>query len=418
MLTESLLCPGGAVMWEATVRAEREQLIDSPPEKVWELAGSPAALSLFPGWFAFGVPGVVPGTDRLCCLLVSGQSGFHRRALDIRRVRCVAVDVREEIPGRLISWQVRSTEPAGKQVFTLSLHPRAGGSAVRIAISDVITRNLVAGRQPYWRRHVKTWLSCLRAAAEGRAPWPQDVMPAAMQRALAYPAPPRKPVEASAAVVIDGAPGAVWEVALDAASARLADPEWVAWAGHVPGTPLRQAGEMQYFVNRHPGGRFTASVDRVTELADGHRMVIRHIGKPFEGVTVVAPAPGGTRLELTARWPGACRARPERAGSAGSGARAVAGDRGGLPGPHRTALWLRQLDHPPQMQLGTCWNPWRHSLHHRPNRYRSRVPLLPARHESRQRHPDPAHRPDGSRTAAARTAGATRALYSLPAFER
>jgi len=289
-------------MWEATVHVEREQLVDAVPEKVWELVSSPAALSVFPGWFAFGVPGAVEGTDRLCCVLVSGQGSFRCPAAGTRRVRCVIVDVREEIPGQQIRWQVRNTEPAGRQVFTLSMHPQAGRSAVRIAFSDVVPRASKVDRQTYWRRQVKTWLDGLQAAAEGRAPWPQAVMPAAMQRAMAAPAPLRDPMEASAAVVIDGAPGAVWEAAWDPASARLIDPERIAWSGHVPGTPPREAGEMRYSVHRHPGERFTGSVFIVTELADGHRVVARHIGHAHENVRIITPVPGGTRLELTARW--------------------------------------------------------------------------------------------------------------------
>lgn len=282
-------------MWESTVLVEREQLVDAPPEKVWELAGSPAALSVLPGWFAFSVPGAVEGTDRIHCLLVSGQSGFLRRA--------VVVDVREEVPGELISWQLRSTEPAGKQVFTLSVRPRAGRSAVRIAVSDVVHRGLASSYQPYWQRHVKTWLGGLRAAAEGRAPWPQAAMPAEMQRAMAAPGPLRKPVEASTAVVIRGEPDAVWEAAMDLAPDRQTDPEYVAW-GNVPGTPLRGAGQMQYYVRRLPGGRLVVPVYMVTELAEGHRAVFRLIGHPREFVHVITPVPGGTRLELTARWSG------------------------------------------------------------------------------------------------------------------
>jgi hypothetical protein len=61
---------------------------------------------------------------------------------------------------------------------------------------------------------------------------------------------------------------------------------------------------MQYFVHRHPGGRFTVNVHTATELADGHRVVNRHIGRPhYEAVNIITPVPGGTRLELTARWP-------------------------------------------------------------------------------------------------------------------
>jgi hypothetical protein len=280
-------------MREATMRVEREQLVDAVPERVWELAGSPAALSVFPGWFAFSVSGAVEGTDRLCCLLVSGQGSFHRQVVDISRVRCAVVDVREEIPGQLISWQVLSPEPAGQQVFTLSVHPQAGKSALRIAVSAATLRTLADKREAFWRRHVKTWLGGLRAAAEGRAPWPQAEMPAAMQRAMVAPAPLRKPMEASAAVVIDAAPGAVWEAAWDPASARLIDPERTAWSGHVPGTPMREAGEMQYFVRRCPGGRFIAAVHIVTELADGYRAVTRHVGRRLRTSTSSPRCPAG-----------------------------------------------------------------------------------------------------------------------------
>jgi hypothetical protein len=211
------------------------------------------------------------------------------------------VDVRQEIPGQLISWQALGTEPPGKEVFTLSVQPRGGRSAVRIAVSDVDDRGAVAFRESYRRRQVKAWLGGLRAAAEGRAPWPQAVPPAAVQRAMAAPAPLRKPMEASAAVVIDGAPAAVWATVWDPVSSRLIEPERIAWAGNVPGTVMREVGELQCFVDRHPGGRFGASVLMVTELADGHRAVTRQLGQPYEVVHAITPVPGGTRLEMTAR---------------------------------------------------------------------------------------------------------------------
>jgi hypothetical protein len=40
--------------------------------------------------FAFAVPAAVPGTDRLCCTIVSGKENVH----------CAVLDVREEIPGQ------------------------------------------------------------------------------------------------------------------------------------------------------------------------------------------------------------------------------------------------------------------------------------------------------------------------------
>jgi hypothetical protein len=109
-------------------------------------------------------------------------------------------------------------------------------------------------------------------------------------------------MEGSASVVIDGAPGAVWATVWDPVSSRLIDPKRCVWSGNVPGTLMREVGEMQCFVSRAPGGRFSASVTMVTELADGHRAVTRLLGQPYECIHVITPVPGGTRLELTARF--------------------------------------------------------------------------------------------------------------------
>jgi hypothetical protein len=106
-------------MWETTAIVEREHVADVDPERLWALLGDLAALSVMPARFAFGVPAAVPGMERLCCLLVAGKT-----------VHCAVLDVREEVPGQLISWQTRSTQPAGKQVSRCLCYRRAssGGS--------------------------------------------------------------------------------------------------------------------------------------------------------------------------------------------------------------------------------------------------------------------------------------------------
>lgn len=335
------------------------------------LAGSPAALSLSPVWRAFSVPDAVEGTDRLCCLLVSGPGNFRRPVLDLRRVRCAVVDVREEVPGQSIRWQVRSTDPAGTQLFTLSVRRQPGGSLVRVAASAVVHRSTEADWEPYWHRHVKAWLGGLRDVVEGRAPYPQAQMAAEVQRALAAPAPLRKPVEASAAVVINAAPADVWKVVRDPES----EPGRYAWEGRVPGTPRQESGEMRCTVGRHPAGRFTACVEVVTELTDERREVTRQVGGPgCEGVSSIAPVPGGTRLELTLRWParaapghasvpetpermrtalkqraGDYKALIERVGGGESGA----GERQGLPEATSAATGT---DHP--ARCGAAHPPW------------------------------------------------------------
>lgn len=280
-------------MWETTALVEREQLVDAAPEKVWALAGDFAALSAMPAWFAFSLSPSVAGTNRLCCLLAASEV-----------MSCAVLDVREEIPGQMIRWQTRSTQPSGKQFFTLSVRPRPRGSAVGITVSQDIPRASKIQYEAYWRRQVTIWSDRLRAVAEGRAPWPQAAMPADMQRACSARPLLKRPGHVSAAVQINAPAAAVWEVVWAPESARRIDPGNVADAGHVPGTPEREVGEMQYTVRRHPGDRLTAAVHVVRELTQQRSALTQHIGPPHdETLHLVTPVRGGTQLELTCRWP-------------------------------------------------------------------------------------------------------------------
>jgi len=281
-------------MWEATVRVTREQEVDADPGRVWALASAPASLAAMPGQrFAFAVPVAVPGTDRLSCMIVSGKHDVH----------CAVVDVREEVPGQRITWQVRSA-PSRKETLTLSVRPRAGGCTLTAAVSEDVSRFDKGSYQGYWRRTVAEWANRLRAIAEGRSPWPPDRMSAEMRDACAGFELPKKIGEASASTVINADAGAVWATVWAPDASRLVDPETVVWAGTVPGTPERAVGELQCTVHRHDDGRITASVYVVKELAEGRRALTQRIGHPdTEMLTLLTPVPEGTRLELTARWP-------------------------------------------------------------------------------------------------------------------
>jgi hypothetical protein len=129
-------------------------------------------------------------------------------------------------------------------------------------------------------------------------------MPADMQRACSARPRSRMLARVSEAALIKAPAGPVWEAVRAADSARFVDPEHFADAGHVPGTPERAVGEMQYHVSRHADGRATAAVHLVTEYVEGHSAVVQHVGPPHhQTYYLVAPAPGGARLELACRWP-------------------------------------------------------------------------------------------------------------------
>jgi hypothetical protein len=271
------------------VRVEHELTVGAVPDQVWALARAPAALSAIPGWFAFGVPAEVRGTDRLCCLMIANKT-----------VTCTMVDVRQEIEGQMICWQTRSTRPVGKQTFTIGVLPQPGGSTVRLSISNVVLRPDVASAETFWRAKIRAWARSLREIAEGRAAWPGNGMPRGMQEKYSALGPLKKPVQASAATVIHAPAAVVWEAVY--APGSLVDPTQ-AYAGRVPGTPERKVGEMQYHVRCLPDGRFIAHVQVVTEFVEGVRAVTRTIEPPLEVSDLVTPVADGTRLQLVCRWP-------------------------------------------------------------------------------------------------------------------
>lgn len=284
-------------MWDTTLRVEHELPVDAVPEQVWALARSPAALSVMPDRFVLDVPADVAGTDRLCCLLTNGQN-----------VTATLHDVRQETAGQMICWQSRSTEPAGKQTVTLTVLPRPRGSMLRLSISDVVPGLHAISREADWQTQVRAWADSLRDIAEGRAPWPLPKIPLGMHVKCAVSWPSKNPVQVLAAAVIHAPTAAVWETVVAPESLRLMDPARVVYAGHVPGTPERKAGYMQYVVYRHPDERFTASVSVLMELAEGVSAVSQNIAPPHVKVGhLVRPVADGTRLELKCWWSGPAR---------------------------------------------------------------------------------------------------------------
>jgi Polyketide cyclase / dehydrase and lipid transport len=147
-------------------------------------------------------------------------------------------------------------------------------------------------------------------------------MSADMQRACSSQPPLKRPKCVSATVLIEGSAAAVWEAVWAPETARLIDPGLVACAGPVPGTPERAVGEMQYFVSRHSGGRFTAAVHVVRELDEERRAVTQCLRPPHDEVLhLVTPVPGGTRLELTNRWPAHAHRNGEKSTAASAATR-------------------------------------------------------------------------------------------------
>lgn len=286
--------------WGRTVLVKHKLAVSAPPDEVWALGRGPAALSAWPGWFAFEVPAEVKGADRLCCVL--GGDGVPFAAV---------FDVRWEVPGQEICWQSRSTASVGEQTLSVGVRPHRRGSVMRLSFGAVVPRPEATEHEAYLHRRVRAWGASLRAIAEGQAPWPGAGMPASMQQSHGAPRALKEEVQASAAVVVRASAETVWKKLQPPEAQYALFPGQVEHAGYVPGTPQSATGEMQYRVARQPDERFTVDVTVTTELVDGAREANQRFAPPHRQFSLsLTRVPDGTRMDLMSRHP----ALPKKAG--------------------------------------------------------------------------------------------------------
>jgi Polyketide cyclase / dehydrase and lipid transport len=283
-------------MWESTVEVTRKAVVQAAPEHAWALVSDSAAWSLWPGHFAFDVPQEAEA-GRLRCWFAPFGDGLG----------CSVQEAREDRPGQVMSLLSRGSSQPGRQAFTLSVQPHDPGALVRLAVTATVPREQKADYQALWRKELKAWLSALADVADGRRPWPEAGIPAALQRACAGLPALTSPQGTSTAVLINAPPDVVWQAICAPGTPDDPRQPWTPiCAGLVPGTPKRQAGEMRYVIVRHADGQLIASASMVRELAEGRSLVTQRLEPPHYEVRYrVAPAPGGTRLELTMCWPDA-----------------------------------------------------------------------------------------------------------------
>ena len=280
-------------MRHSPVVVARSLVIDASPERVWSLLSSPEAWSLRPAMFAFDV--TAPPGSRLRIMLGLGKAGPI----------CVLYEIAEEAPGQAISLHTHATQPPGREHLLLSAAPQGPGTRATITASSLGARGSSKGDlKAYWQVQLETWLGNLSAVIEGRSPWPDTGMGPGLRAALSPRAPLASPAEASASALIRAPIGQVWQAVSAPESTLLVHPGHVVCAGRVPGTPAGQVGEMQYFVARDDDGRLGARALVVTELTDQHSALIAAIApRHTEALHLLTPAPEGTQLQLTVRWP-------------------------------------------------------------------------------------------------------------------
>ena len=279
-------------MWEKTVVVERTQVVDASLERVWSLLSGPAMWSLMPGLgFAFAVPDPPAGEGRL----------FLSLGATSRDVSGAVLEVCDEVAGHLIRVRARGMPPARAAVFTLTAAPDRRGVQTRAQIRFLPVRPRAVSAEAVWRGRLTRWLAALRAVAEGRAPWPAPALPAPARQILTGGAGIKDPIAASAEVLIAASPIAVWQAIGSLTSTRAALE--AACCGSVPGSP-DGLGAMRYAIFPGSEGCLRGTVSAVRELLPERSVTLRRVGPPGEeGSYRLAPASGGTRLELTLRWP-------------------------------------------------------------------------------------------------------------------
>jgi hypothetical protein len=292
------------------VFVERSQAFGAPAGHVWPLLSGPEALALRPGSFAFDV--VSPPAARFRVVL----------SVPLTKPICVVYEVREEVPGQVVSLTLPGKPSDGGEVFRLSVVPERAGSRVTIQVRFVVANRKTQGvLEDYWQRALPPWLAGLCDVAEGRTPLPDGRMPAGLQAACTPAALGARPASASASAVIAAPAEAVWEAVCAPESAVLMARGAAGLAGVIPGTPVRQVGEMQYFISRLDDGQLRLTVTMIKELSAGRFALISTVGRPsLEMLHHIAPDGLDTRLGLTYRWPASI---PDRQAVATSMADAV-----------------------------------------------------------------------------------------------
>jgi hypothetical protein len=275
-------------MAQTTFFAELSREVSVQPQMAWSLLGSAAVWSLRPGCFAFDV--AIDDSAPIRCLLEAVEQGVAHRVLTVRA----------EQPGVAATWGVSG----GSEEYTFSARSHRRGGVLSVAAKFAVDRGTAYYLRKSWERVLGVWLARACLVLEGHQPWPA-AMPADVQRACEA----RPALEATESVSASALIAAPLDVVWEAVWAPATSWSGSVASGHVPGTPLQQAGEMQYFVSRNGDGRLAVSTVVVREVAYQRGAVTQDVSPPHQELSYLFAAEmDATRLELTTRWADAAMA--------------------------------------------------------------------------------------------------------------
>lgn len=235
-------------MWTRTVRVDVSEVIAAPPDRVWSLLGSPAALSARPGGFSVDVPVTSDAGRPLRFYLHADRAGVQVGLLEVAELSSDRLLRLQALGGRL-SWE-------------LSVAPSRRGSRVRLATSSAIEPSREAHFQTIERRALRSWARNLCAICTGDRPWPDGSMPEAVREACLLDRPAPDGLEVTAQALIDRPADTVWRVFTAPPVVYAVSPGLLHY-GALPGSPASGTGRVTYRISR-PADQLRASATVVT----------------------------------------------------------------------------------------------------------------------------------------------------------
>jgi hypothetical protein len=270
------------------IEAERSVAVRADPDRVWQLLQNPAIWSLKAKAFMFAVP----GADRLCLWVGSTALGLPDNGL---------YEVSEDDSARSVTFR---SPPPSRHYYRLTVRRGSRGLVrVHIEVARYPSRLRADVVEIATRAGLERWLGRIRAVAETRSPAPSDLISAEVQRlCLQVPRQPKDWISVAETVVVRADPSAVWAAVSAPHSIPSSQSEPVT-CGFVPGTPVGQPGEMQYFVERLEDGALKSQAIAVSAVTDGLCAVAHRLRPPYDQTRYrISADTGQVKLEMT--WTG------------------------------------------------------------------------------------------------------------------
>jgi hypothetical protein len=232
----------------------------------------------------------------------SGPMWFFLAGAD-GAVAATVFEARAVVPGELL----HVGPPRSQADWELSVGSGRRGTVLRVAAIRTVSREAKIDAEVQLRSSLDAWLASLAAIAEDRQPWPGEGMPPALRQACLASRPAGPMVEVSASVDVAAAADRVGQAIGSVAVLRAVQTDHVLSCGYISGTPEGEVGGVRYFVHQH--GENLLAVASLVAAVSPTAVITRQVTKPHGETTLSwAAADGGTRLELTQRFPGSAAA--------------------------------------------------------------------------------------------------------------